>query len=172
MEPVAVNRFTITKALFYEGTLRVTKERLGPFIKKVMILLAALWAVLAAVTLLTKGSFAYAGVELAVIAAVGLWLCVYIPRRQARLSWKAMESRSGGDMERVTSFFPDSLEIAGGAERTVIPYADVLQILPTEHLLVLTCKEKVGVLISRDGFTAGDADGVCALIRQEMGKDA
>lgn len=166
MGPFAVNRFTITKSLFYEGMLRVIRTDLGPFIKKVLIALAALWAVLAAVTLLTKASPSYAIVELVVLAAVALWLCVYIPRNRARQAWKALESRSGGDMERVTSFFDDRLEIDSGAETTVIPYADVLQTLPTEHLLVLTCKEKVGVLIARDGFMSGELSAVQARIEQ------
>ena len=167
MEPVAVNRFTITKPLFYEGMLRVTKERLGPFMKKILIVLAVLWAALAAITFFTKSSPSYALVELVVLVAVGIWLCVYIPRNQAKRAWKVMESKSGGELERVTSFFPDRLEIGAGGE-TVIPYADVLQMLDTEHLLILTCKEKVGVLLARNGFETGDIDAVRALIRRGM----
>ena len=171
MEPVAVNRFTITKPLFYEGMLRVTRERLGPFIKKVLIVLAVLWALLAAVTLLTKASASYAVVELAVLVAVGVWLCVYIPRNQARRAWKALESKSGGEMERVTRFFPDCLRIESGGETTTIAYDDVLEQLLTEHLLILTCREKVGVLIARDGFVTGGLDAVRALIGPGNGKE-
>ena len=170
MEPFAVNRFTITKKLFYEGMLRVTKERLGPVIKKVLIALAVLWAVLVAITLLTKSSPSYALVELVVLIAVGIWLCVYIPRNRAKRAWKALEDKSGGEMERVTRFFPNFLEIESGGETTVISYEDVLQLLLTEHLLVLTCKEKVGVLIARDGFVTGDENTVKTLIEHEMGK--
>ena len=193
MGPVAVNRFTITRPLFYEGMLRVTKERLGPFMKKILIVLAVLWAALAAITFFTKSSPSYALVELvdlhdpalefepihrvlfgvepeaalAALRAVGIWLCVYIPRNQAKRAWKVMESKSGGELERVTSFFPDRLEIGSGGE-TVIPYADVLQMLDTEHLLILTCKEKVGVLLARNGFETGDIDAVRALIKRGM----
>lgn len=172
MEPIAVNRFTITKPLFYEGMLRVTRERLGPFTKKVLLALAVLWAVLAAVTILTKASPSYAVVELIVLAAVGVWLCVYIPRNQARRAWRALEGRSGGSLERVTSFFADSLRIDSGGEQTVIAYEDVLQQLTTEHLLILTCKDKVGVLLARDGFVTGEADSVRELIGRGMRRDA
>lgn len=170
MEPMAVNRFTITKSLFYEGMLRVTKERLGPFIRKMLLILAALWIVLAAVTFFTKGSPSYALVELVVLIAVGIWLCVYIPRSRAGRAWKAMAG-SSGDLERVTRFFPDRLEIDSGGEPTVIPYGDVQEILSTEHLLVLTCKDKVGVLLAREGFETGDEDSVRAVIEHGMDPD-
>ena len=76
MEPLAENRFTVTKELFYEGMLRVVRESHGPFIKKVMLVLAAAWAVLAAFTLLKRGSLAYAVVELVVVVLIGVWLSV------------------------------------------------------------------------------------------------
>ncbi len=70
MEPLAENRFVITKELYYEGALRVDWERMGPFIKKVMLALAAAWAVLAAATLFSQGSVVFVLIELAVIALV------------------------------------------------------------------------------------------------------
>ena len=64
MELLAENRFTITKSLFYEGMLRVFQERFGPFTKKVLTVLAVLWAIMAAVTLFFSGSLSYALFEL------------------------------------------------------------------------------------------------------------
>ena len=165
-QPLAVNRFTITRPLFYEGMLRVTKERLGPFIKKMLLVLAALWVVLTAVTVLTKGSPTYPIVELVVLTAVGVWLGVYIPRSRASRAWKALAGGGGGPLERVTRFYADRLEIDSGGEPTVIPYENVQETLSTEHLLVLTCRDKVGVLLALDGFEAGSADSVRALIRR------
>ena len=169
MELLAENRFTITKSLFYEGMLRVSRESIGPFAKKVLLVLAVLWAVLAAVTLMGSGSPVYALVELIIVVLIGIWLCVYIPRNKARRAWAALESRCGDDMERVTRFYSGYLEIDSGGEETTVFYEDVRQILLSEHLLVLTCADKVGVLIARDGFTAGDAAAVQALIQGETG---
>ena len=168
MEPLAENRFVITKPLFFEGMLRVIREGYGPFAKKVLALLALLWAALAAVTLFTNGSPAYVLVELVVIVLIGVWMWVFVPRSRARKAWAALESKSGGDLERVTRFYPTFLEIASGGEETVILYEEVKQILLSARLLVLTCEGGAGVLVARGGFTVGDAAAVQALIKQEM----
>ena len=170
MDLLAENRFTITKPLFYEGMLRVYKENFGLFVKKVLLVLAILWTVMAAVTLLRSASLIYALVELIVVVMIGVWLCVYIPRNRARRAWAALESRCGADLERVTRFYPGYLEIDSGGEETTVFYEDVRQILLSKRLLVLTCADKTGVLIARDGFITGDAVAAQALIGEKMGK--
>ena len=71
---------------------------------------------------------------------------------------------------REIRFFDDCLESDSGTETTRIAYGDVLQMLHTEHLLVLLCREKIGVLVARDGFAAGGLDSVQTLIGQRMGE--
>ena len=170
MEPLAENRFTITKKLFYEGMLQVVGESYNPFIKKIMLVLAVAWAVLAAFTLMGSGSLSYAVIELVVVVLIGVWLSVLVPRNKARRAWAAMENRSGTDLERVTRFYPSYLEADNGIEEITVFYEDIRQILETEHLLVLLSVEKVGVLVARDGFVSGDTAAVRALIQREMGK--
>ena len=170
MELLAENRFTITKSLFYEGMLRVAKENFGPFAKKILLILAVLWAILAAVTLVFSGTPIYALVELIVVILVGVWLCVFVPRNKARRAWTVLESRCGADLERVTRFYPGYLEIDSGGEETTVLYEDVRQILLSKRLLVLTCADRVGVLIALDGFASGDAASVQTLIEEEMGE--
>ena len=170
MELLAENRFTITKELFYEGMLRVIKESYGPFTKRIMLVLAAAWAVLAAVTLMGSGSLSYAVAEFVVVVFIGIWLSVFVPRNKARRAWSALENRSGTDLERVTRFYPNYLEADNGVEEITVFYEDIRQILQSEHLLVLLSVEKVGVLVARDGFVSGDTAAVQALIEQEMGK--
>lgn len=170
MEPLAENRFTITKSLFYEGMLRVSRENFGPFAKKVLLVLAILWAMMAAVTLLRSASPIYALVELVVVVLIGVWLCVFVPRNRARRAWTALENRCGADLERITRFYPGYLEIDSGGEETTVLYEDVRQVLLSKHLLVLTCADRVGVLIARDGFTTGDTAAAQALIEREMGE--
>lgn len=169
MEPLAENRFTITKSLFYEGMLRVSQESFGPFAKKVLLVLAILWAIMTAVTLFSSGSPVYALVELIVVVLIGFWLCVYIPRNKARRAWAALENRCGADLERVTRFYPGYLEVDSGGEEITVFYEDIRQILQSEHLLVFLSAEKLGVLVARDGFVTGDMAGVQALIEREMG---
>ena len=170
MEPLAENRFTITKELFYEGMLRVVRESYDPFRKKIMLVLAAAWAILAAFTLLGSGSLSYAVVELVVVVLIGVWLSVLVPRNKARRAWAALEARCGTDLERVTRFYPDYLEADNGMEEITVFYEDIRQILRSEHLLVLLSVEKVGVLVARDSFVTGDAAMVQTLIEGEMGR--
>lgn len=170
MEPLAENRFTITKSLFYEGMQRVFKERFGPFTKKVLLVLAVLWAIVAAVTLFYSGSPAYALMELVIVVLIGVWMCVYMPRNRARRAWSALRGRCGTDLERVTRFYPSYMEIDSGGEETTVFYEDVRQILTSKNLLVLTCANKVGVLVARDGFITGDMASTLELIEEEMGE--
>lgn len=170
MELLAENRFTITKSLFYEGMLRVSRESLGPFVKKVLLVLAVLWTIMAAVTLFYSGSPVYLLVELIVVVLIGVWLCVFVPRNKARRGWAALENRCGTDLDRVTRFYPGYLEIDSGGEETTVFYEDVRQILLSENLLVLICADKVGVLIARDGFVSGDAAAVQTMIEDKMGE--
>lgn len=169
MEPLAENRFTITKELFYEGMLRVIKESYDPFKKKIILVLAAAWAVLAAFTLFQRGSLSYAVVELVVVVLIGVWLSVFVPRNKARRAWAALEARCGTDLERITRFYPSYLEADNGSEEITVFYEDIRQILQSEHLLVFLSVEKMGVLVARDGFVSGDADAVQALVEEEMG---
>ena len=169
MEPLAENRFTVTKELFYEGLLRVNRESYVPFIKKIMLALAVAWAILAAFTLLNSGSLFFAAAELGVVGFIGIWLGVFVPRNKARRAWEALEARSGPDMERVTRFYPSYLEADNGSEEITVFYEDIRQILQSEHLLILLSVEKVGVLVARDGFVSGDTAAVQALIKEEMG---
>lgn len=164
MEPAAVNRFTITKSLFYEGMLRITRERLGPYSVKLVPTLAGLWAVLALLTLWMEGEQQYVWVELAIIAAVGVWMGAFLPRNRAQRGWQAMVERNGGEPERTTRFYDDRLEFENGGEVRTVPYENVQQTLSAEHLVVLVCEDNVGVLIARDGFVTGDMDTVLALI--------
>ena len=169
MELLAENRFTITKKLFYEGMLRVIKESYDPFKKKILLVLAAAWAILAAVTLMGSGSLSYAVMEFVVVVFIGVWLSVFVPRNKARRAWTAMENR-GGDLERTTRFYPGYLEADNGMEEITVFYEDIRQILHSKHLLVLLSVEKVGVLVARDGFVSGDAATVQTLVEEKMGK--
>lgn len=170
MEPLAENRFTITKELFYEGMLRVIKESYDPFIKKIMLVLAVAWAILAVATLMGSGSLSYAVMELVVVVFIGVWLSVIVPRNKARRAWAALEARGSADSERITRFYPGYLEADNGIEEITVFYEDIRQILETEHLLVLLSVEKVGVLVARDGFITGDTVTVQALVEREMSK--
>lgn len=170
MEPLAENRFTVTKKLFYEGMLRVMKESYDPFIKKVILALAAAWTVLAVSALTGSGRLSYAVVELVVVVLISVWLSVFVPRGKARRAWAELKNSSDADLERITRFYPSHLEADNSSEELTVSYEDIRKILQSEHLLVILSVEKVGILVARDGFVSGDMAVVQALIQREMGK--
>jgi len=75
----AENRFTVTKSLFFEGMLRVSRDTYGKFAAKCMLLFAAVWAALFIFTLITGGSMIHVLFSLGVVVLIGLWICVWAP---------------------------------------------------------------------------------------------
>ena len=170
MKLLAENRFAVTKKLFYEGMMQVTKESYGSFIKKVLLFLVLVSVILAVVTLMGGGSLLYAVPEFAVAVLIGAWLTVLMPRSKARRAWAALENRNGGNLERITRFYPSYLEADNGSEEITVLYEDIRKILQSEHLLVLLSVEEVGILVVRDGFLSGDLAVVQTLIEGKMSK--
>ena len=163
-DPLAVNRFTITKSLFVEGMLCVSAGGYGKFAKKAAIFLGCLWVVLLIVTLVLRSNLLFVIGEFVIIGLIILWLCVYMPRRNAKRAFKALQARCGSDMERETRFYEDHLEIEGSEIEKTIAYSKITDILTSKRLLVLVCDDKTGVLLSLEGFAVGDETIVCEFI--------
>ena len=155
MNILAENRFTMTKSLFYEGMLRVSRESYAKSAKKAAVFLGALWLVLAVVTLLLQQNMGYVAVEFIVLGAAALWLCAGVPRYSTGKAFKAFRNKYGDDMERVTRFYEDRLEVEAADRQTVILYAEIGQVLRSKHLLLLIAEDKTGILVKRDAFTRG-----------------
>ena len=164
MEILAENRYVMTKALFLEGLNRMSRDSYGKTAKKCTIGLMLLWVVMTGLLLAIGGTFAQSLVYLAAIGFVCLWLNVLAPRKQAKKSWNALLSRCGENSQRSTCFFDDHLEISTDGFRKTIPYSDIVKILRTKQLYVLVCRDKMGVMVTKDGFVTGSAEQIMALI--------
>lgn len=165
MELLAENRFTITKALCYEGMLRISAEGYGKFARKAVMVLAAAWLVLTAMTLWQGQSLGYMAIEFLVLCMVSLWICVFVPRNKAGRAFRALRSRYGEDMERRTCFYADRLVVSTAESRTEINYSEITQVLYSARLLVLVTADNAGVMLKRDGFTLGSGDIVENLLK-------
>lgn len=155
MNLLAENRFTMTKSLFYEGMLRVSREGYAKSVKKAVIFLGALWLVLAALTLLQQQNMIYVAVEFIVLGIAALWLYAGVPRYHTGKAFKAFENKYGDDMERVVRFYEDRLEVEAAGYQMTVLYSEVRQVLRSEHLLLLIAGDKTGILVKHDGFTRG-----------------
>lgn len=164
MEILAENRFAMTKSLFIEGRLALSKESYGKAANKIAAALLILLFALAAGSLLLGLSVASVGMEVVILGVMAFWLLFGLPRSNAKEAYKALTKKCGDEPERVTRFFSDQLEIEGPGVHTVLAYTRIEQVLRTRHLLILVSDEKAGVLLKLDGFTVGGEAEVCGLI--------
>lgn len=155
MEILAENRFTITKPLCYEGMLRISAEGYGKFAKKAVMVLAAAWLILTAVTLWRGYSLGYMVIEFIVLCMVSLWICVFVPRNKAGRAFKVLTSKYGDDLERTTRFYEDRLTAETAECQTEVLYSDIKQILYSKRLLILVTESNSGILLKLDSFTSG-----------------
>lgn len=168
MEILAENRYVMTKSLFLEGLNCMSRDSYGKTAKKCTIGLLLLWVVMSGLLLAIGGTVGQALVYLAAIGFICLWLNVLAPRKQANKRWDALLSRCGEDSERSTCFYEDHLEIITDGFQKTIPYSDIVKIMQTKQLYVLVCKDKMGVMVTKDGFVTGSAGEVTALIGAQM----
>lgn len=164
MDFLAENRTTINKKLFLEGMLRISRDGYGKSARKAVLILLGMWSIFLIWTLATGGSFLQSLGSLGVVALLGLWVCVYLPRYNAGRYWKAQEAKYGSVMERITYFYPEALTITGECVEQIIPYTQITQIKQSRNLLVLICENKTGILLSRKGFSGRNEEEIKALI--------
>lgn len=158
----AENRYLLTEDLFREGMDRVYRDSLGPLVGRTLLVLTVLWAVLAVVTVSVSGNAAFALVELLVLAAAGWTVARAVPKSRTKRAWEALRDRSGGETQRRVRFYDRRLEIDPGERR--VPYEDIDKVLETKRLLVLITRERTGIIVTKDGFTLGDAETAAGLI--------
>lgn len=164
MEILAENRFVITKSLFIEGRLSLSRESYGKSANKIGAALLILLLVLVGGSLLLGLSFASVGMEILILGVMAFWLFYGFPRSNAKDAYKALIRKCGDEPERITRFFDDHLEIEGPGVHTSLSYTQIEQVQRTRHLLVLVSDEKAGVLLKLDSFPVGSEAVVCELI--------
>lgn len=171
MEKLAENQFTITKSLFMEGMLRISRDSYGKAAGKAMLLILGLWGAFLLYTLAVGGNIVQAFGFLFIAGLAGLWLCVGMPRSHALRGWRALEGKYGSSLLRTTSFYPDHLEIQGDGLEKRISYGEIIQVKRSRRLLILICENKAGVLLALDGFTKGTDKDVIALLHSAQDKE-
>lgn len=168
----AENRFTLSWKLFLEGMRAVTADSYGSSVKKLLIALAALWLAMSAWTLVRGASLSFALTELAVLAALTLWLEVLLPRGRAKRAWRKLEEQGRAGAERTTQFYEDHLEVQAAGAVKAVAYAEVEKTLRSRNMLVLVAEDKTCILIKKDAFTRGTEETVLRLIEEAKTEEA
>ncbi len=165
MQPLAENQITVTKKLFMEGMLRLSRDGYGRSARRAMVLFALVWVAMAVYTLAAGGQLWQTFVPLGMVCLIGLWLCVLLPRSNARRAWRAQQARFGSPMTRTTRLYADHLTVQGDGVEKTVAYGDIRQIRYSRHLMLLVCADNLGVMLTRDGFRSGTAAQAEALIK-------
>lgn len=165
MRPIAENRFSITKKLFYEGMLSISRDSYAKTAMKFSLIFLGIWVLMAMFLLYTGGTLGQILIYLGIVVAIIIWLNIFAPRSHAKRGWEALEKRYGAAMERRVLFYKDHLEVGGDCAAKTVTYQEILEIKESRNLYVLICVDKTGIMVARDGFTQGDADEVLALIK-------
>ena len=163
-DPIALNRFTLTKELFYEGNKRTSKETYSRFALRMVLIMTGAWVVIAVVTLLTRPSIVFLAVEALVLILASLWVAVYTPWRKRKKAYNAFLELYGEDPERTTVFYNDRLVVNPEGREITVAYADLVKTLTSEHLLIFITNANKGILVSRDGFIKGSETDLISLI--------
>lgn len=163
MELKAENEYTVTEELYREGLGRIMQDEYMPSARKMLIVLAVLWAVLAYFTYRWGGGLILILAELAAAVFAGFWMMTVTPKKRVARAWEATK-RSPDGLERHAMFYEDRMEVDPG--RLIVNYEDVQKALETEHMLVVISNEGVGVMLLKDAYKVGDQSTVEALLKE------
>lgn len=165
METIAENKTAITKKLFFEAMAAADSYR-GSALKGMSVLLGG-WMILLLFTLLQGFPVQMALMELFVIAAVGVWLLVVMPRGKYKRAFQKLQERSE-DMTRTVLFFEDFCVVDPEGSNVSFRYQEIVRLRRTRHLMVFTVADKTGTFVDMDSFTKGSADALERLIRSKV----
>ena len=163
-DPIALNRFTLTKELFYEGNKRTSKETYSRFALRMVLIMTGAWIVIAVVTLLTRPSIVFLAVEAFVLILASMWVAVYTPWRKRKRAYNAFLELYGEDPERTTVFYENRLVVNPEGREITVPYAEIAKTLTSDRLLIFITNANKGILVSREGFVKGSEMELLSLL--------
>lgn len=158
---IAENHITITKKLFNEGMRAVENKAYKKDIRRLTLLLAVLYSLIALWILYTNGSLFLLLGESVFLAALLFWLFIMLPGTKRKNKYKAMTQGRNIAPERTIRFYQDHMSvIAKTGETTEIAYQEITGWQETDNLYVLNCINKRSVLVSKSGFISGDFNAI------------
>lgn len=169
-ESVAINRYTLTKELFYEGNKRTSRETYSRFALRMVLIMVAAWVIIAVITLLTKPSVVFLAVEALVLILASLWVAVYTPWNKRRKAYRAFLELYGEDAERTTMFYSDRLIVNPEGREITVMYSDIAKTLSSDHLLIFITSANKGILVKRDGFLKGSEIDILKLLENNVSR--
>lgn len=166
MEPIAVNRVTITRELFAESHAAVFSHRRRKTLLYCGAVFLAFGLILLAVQLRFPVASALCVPALLTGALVLIW-ALTLQGSELKRKYRAFSAKNGSSSTRVVTCYARRLTIdTGKGEPVEIDYTDITEHRQTPHLYLLLCRDHTGVQLARDGFESGSPEALFAAIEK------
>ena len=166
MEPIAVNRITISRAIFAESHAAVFSKRRQKMLLYCGLVFLAFGLIFLALQLRFPVASALCVPALITGAFVTVW-ALTLQKSELKRKLRAFQAVNGEAPERVTQCYRDYLTVeTGRGEPVHIDYPDIRESKETEHMILLICNDHTGVHLSKDGFETGSWDVLQAAIEK------
>jgi len=160
-----LNQICITRALFDEGMRAAENGAYKKAVRKMALILLAVYLAAAAWLLYTGGSLIFLLGESVFLCALLFWLIIMLPNTRRKSKYKAMMQGGNEVPGRTIKFYQNHLSVlTNTGKETLIQYKDIQDWKETSHLYILNCNNKISVLLDKNGFVAGDFQTVKSLI--------
>ena len=155
MEPVAVNRVTVTQALFAESHDAIFSVRRQKTLLYAGIVFFLFGVILAALRNRLPNAWSI-GLPLLLTGAFVVVWALTLKKSDLKNKYRAFRRRNGDAAERVIRCDRTGLTVeTGAAEPVRIEYTEIREHRETPHLYLLLCADHRGVQLAKDGFEAG-----------------
>ena len=155
MEPVAVNCITVDRALFAEAHSAIFSVRRQKMLLYAGIVFCVFGLIFLAVQM-NSPAVSSIGVPALLSGIIVVIWALTLRKSELRKKYRAFERRNGSASSRVVSCYSRYLTVeTESAEPVQIDYPDILDHNTTDHLCILICRGRTGVLLAKDGFTVG-----------------
>lgn len=164
MEPVAVNRTTITRDLFAESHEAVFSVKR----QKTLIYCGMVFLAFGLILYLLR-SWMQAGAGLyTMLLLTGFVVVIWsltLKKSDFRKRYRVFQQKHGEASSRVITCDRTGMEIdTGKGEPVRIEYTEIRDLRETEHLYLLLCSGHMGVQLAKDGFQTGSWDALLQAI--------
>ncbi|MBR6891505.1 MAG: hypothetical protein IKN05_10995 [Clostridia bacterium] len=166
MEPIAVNRVTITRELFAESHAAVFSHRH----RKMLLYCGIVFLAFGLILLAVQARFPVASALCVPALLSGVIVVVWaltLEKTELKKKYRAFQRRNGDDSERVITCYHNHLTVdTGTGEPVQIDYPDIKEHKETEHLILLLCNDHTGIHLAKDGFVTGTLPTLLAAIEK------
>lgn len=174
MEPLAVNHIQITKELFQESFALIFDKRK----QKTLLLCGIAVAAFGALSLVVQSLLHKVLILGVPILMMGIFVVIwsfFLPRTACKRKYKAFCLKNGRTpVERRIEFYESSLSVytEGHSSPLDVDYSEIKEWRTSQHLVLLICEDRSGILLDRANFQTKTWEQIEALLNQQKSQQS